>query len=256
MPKRPIDKEREALLRAQELAYDAWGERSPARRAALARAALELSPLCADAHVILAQTAKPDSDDAIDHWRRGVEAGAAAIGAQDFASFAGEFWGFIETRPYMRARLGLAVALWRRGRRTEAVGHMRDMLALNPNDNQGIRYVLAHALLERGDDSGIAALLSEYPDEVSTHWSWTKALAAFRRVGDGEASRTALAEARGENRHVAGMLIADKRPQRPRAMAFEPGGRSEAIDYVADAWAAWRGTPGAVDWLAAAVKGS
>lgn len=46
-------------------------------------------------------------------------------------------------------RSGLAAALWRLGRHQEAIGHYQAMLKLNPNDNQGIRYVLAGYLLAR-----------------------------------------------------------------------------------------------------------
>ena len=59
-------------------------------------------------------------------------AGAAAIGADRFASLRGEFWGHLETRPYMRARLGLAQALRDLGRDDEAVAHYRALLELNP----------------------------------------------------------------------------------------------------------------------------
>jgi hypothetical protein len=50
----------------------------------------------------------------LDLWRRGVEAGQAALG-DAFDDFVGEFWIHLKTRPYMRARFGLAVALWDRG---------------------------------------------------------------------------------------------------------------------------------------------
>ena len=40
----------------------------------------------------------------------------------------------------------------------EAIGHYGDMLRLNPNDNQGIRYVLARCLMKRGDTKALKAL--------------------------------------------------------------------------------------------------
>ncbi len=44
-----------ALQKAQQIMYDAWDERSPARRLALAKKALQTSPNCADAYVLLAE---------------------------------------------------------------------------------------------------------------------------------------------------------------------------------------------------------
>src|SRR5947209_27138 len=82
------------------------------------------------------------------------------------------------------APLGLAHALWTAGRREEAVGHLQDMLRLNPNDNQGVRYTLAGFLLFLDRDDDLARLLRQYPDEASAAWAYTKALLAFRQQGD------------------------------------------------------------------------
>jgi hypothetical protein len=54
MAKFPARKDLDNLDRAQELVYDAWDAASSAKREALARAALDISPLCADAYLILA----------------------------------------------------------------------------------------------------------------------------------------------------------------------------------------------------------
>ena len=97
----------EALDRAQDMVYEAWEARTPKRRADLARKALAISPLCADAYAMLAEQAGGETDEGLVLWRRGVEAGRQALGT-DFEELEGEFWGFIETRPYMRARFGLA----------------------------------------------------------------------------------------------------------------------------------------------------
>ena len=89
-------------------------------------------------------------------YEKGVAAGERAVGAEAFRRDEGHFWLVLETRPYMRARLGLAHVLWTLGRREEAVGHLQDLLRLNPGDNQGVRYTLAGFLLflDRDDDTG------------------------------------------------------------------------------------------------------
>jgi hypothetical protein len=53
----------------------------------------------------------------------------------------------------MRARAGLAGTLLQLGNVDGALAHYRDMLKLNSNDNQGIRYVLAGCLLRQDNDS-------------------------------------------------------------------------------------------------------
>jgi hypothetical protein len=90
-----------------------------------ARQALAISEDCADAWVLLAEEAStPDA--AVERYERAVLAGAAAIGADEFASLRGQFWGHLETRPYMRLGSG-----WRRHsetwgvttRRSHIIGH-------------------------------------------------------------------------------------------------------------------------------------
>jgi tetratricopeptide (TPR) repeat protein len=160
MARKSVDRAQAALEQAQDLIYDAWEAKTAKARLAIARKALALSPLCADAHVLLAEHAKSGSDEQLELWRRGVESGELALG-DEFEALAGQFWGFLETRPYMRARFGLARALWIRGANDEAIDHLRDMLRLNPNDNQGIRYVLAAYLVEAERDDDLGVLLQE-----------------------------------------------------------------------------------------------
>ena len=72
----------------------------------LARQALELWPDCADAYVLLAENAG-SRPQALDLYQKRVKAGARALVPATFARDVGHFWGLLETRPYLRARLGL-----------------------------------------------------------------------------------------------------------------------------------------------------
>jgi len=239
----------EALDRAQEVIYDAWDAATPKRRLELAAKALAISPLCADALVLFAEHAAPGSAEQLDWYRRGAAAGEAALGETVLAEDAGHFWGLLETRPYMRARLGLARLLWMRGARDEALAHFRDMLRLNPNDNQGVRYVLAAALVETDGDSELAGLLKDYDEEASAAWDYAKALAAFRRAGDDATSRRLLNEAIAGNPHVPAYLLQlRKMPKVPPAF-MSPGEEDEAICFMIEFGAGWARTPGAIDWL-------
>jgi hypothetical protein len=65
---------------------------------ALARAALDISPLCADAYVLLAEEEAGSQQDALAWFRQGVEAGDRALG-DEFEGLSGHFWGFLQTRP-------------------------------------------------------------------------------------------------------------------------------------------------------------
>ena len=240
---------RDLLGEAQEVVYQAWETPNPKRRAALAHKALTISPDCADAYVILAE-ATASLDKALELYRKGIEAGERAIGKETFKHDAGHFWGILETRPYMRARAGLARCLWESGKRAAALEQYRDLLRLNPNDNQGLRYVLVARLLELGRDDEVAKLLEAYPDDVAATWPWTRALLAFREQGDGPDSREKLDAALESNTHVPTFLLGKKKlpPVLPDMVGF--GDESEAICYAADNLEAWQATAGALAWLA------
>ncbi|NJM35471.1 MAG: tetratricopeptide repeat protein [Rhodomicrobium sp.] len=243
----------EALGRAQTLFYDVCDARTAKKRIAIAKKALSISPLCADAYVLLAEHEKRGSDEALDLWRRGVEAGKTALG-DDFEDFQGEFWGFLETRPYMRARFGLAWALWERGEHDEAISHLQSMLVLNPNDNQGVRYVLADWLIETERDDELAVLLNEYREDIMADWAWTTALAAYRREGDSKNSRKLLKDALTSNEHISAYLLGEKALPKSLPPFISLGGVDEAVHYVNGSSDGWHKTPGAIDWLRAQIQ--
>ena len=148
--------------RAQEVMYEAWDQTNPRARVALAHKALTISPLCADAYVLLAEEEAKSVEEALEYYRKGVEAGVQVLGPKVFKEYVGHFWGFLETRPYMRARAGLAATLNALGEVDAAISNYRDMLRLNPNDNQGIRYELASCLMKSGDTEALKKLLKQY----------------------------------------------------------------------------------------------
>jgi tetratricopeptide (TPR) repeat protein len=237
------------LEEAQDLMYEAW-DATGTDRAQLARKALEISPDCADAYVLLAEEKARTVEEARDFFAQGVAAGERALGADVLKEDAGHFWGLLETRPYMRAREGLAHCLWELGERQKAIAHYKEMLRLNPNDNQGMRYVLLDCLLAARRDEEAGALLADYEDDGSAAWEYNRTLWTFRRQGDGTESRRCLKEALRQNRHVPAYLLGRERlPDRlPDFVGF--GDESEAVSYVAGALDNWRATDGALSWLA------
>jgi tetratricopeptide (TPR) repeat protein len=237
-----------ATAKAQDVMYEAWERTTSRSRMALARKALGISPLCADAYVLLAEEAG-SIQEARDYYAKGVEAGELALGPEGFKQYAGHFWGFLETRPYMRARAGLASTLMQLGDVDGALAHYREMLKLNPNDNQGIRYVLAGCLLRQDNDSALRELLAAHEDG-SAFWLYTRALVAFRENGDGDEHAAALVrDAWSANEHVPAILAGTKSPVISDDSYVTMGGPDEATYYVTECGAAWHRTSGAVAWL-------
>jgi len=236
---------------AQDIIYDAWEVRDARKRVALAKRALATSPDCADAYVLLAEA---NQNKALELYRKGVEAGERALGKETFELEVGNFWGILETSPYMRARAGLAQSLWDCGQQNEAIAHWRDMLSLNPDDNQGIRYILAARLLEIGRDRELNKLLNDYHNDGGAHVIWCKAPLAFRTSGDTDKSRRALRMALESNAYVPTYLLGHKRIPRqlPDYVGF--GDEAEAVCLVAENLNSWKTTAGALAWLAARIE--
>ncbi|MEX2648923.1 MAG: hypothetical protein WD673_07920 [Alphaproteobacteria bacterium] len=241
------DEDDDDLDAAQQIIYDAWDMRDRRDRVALAKEALAVSPLCADAYVLLAENATT-AEQAMALYRQGLAAGEQALGAAAFEDDVGHFWGLLETRPYMRARHGLALVSWRMGERDEAVLHYQDMLRLNPGDNQGIRYLLLDALLELGRDGDAGKLIKRYKDDGAAAWAWSGALLSFRTDGDGAPSRRALARAVKANAHVPTYLLGKKKLPRTLPAFIGLGDKNEAVAYVHGAAAAWARAAGALAW--------
>jgi tetratricopeptide (TPR) repeat protein len=247
-------KGRSALDEAQEIMYDAWEATSRKRAVELARKALTVSADCADAYVFLAGVTAKTPQEVIDLYRQGVEAGERALGKKAFKEDVGHFWGLLETRPYMRARAGLAQSLWEAGQREDAVDHYWDLLRLNPNDNQGVRDMLMPCLIELNRDKDAEKLYKQYEDDHMAVWTYSRALLDFRKHRESPTADKSLEAAIERNKHVPLYLLGRKKVPRSLPGHYGMGDDNEAVLYASANHAAWRSTPGALEWLAAKVK--
>jgi tetratricopeptide (TPR) repeat protein len=236
------------LEQAQEIMYEAW-EASGQRRVQLAREALSISEDCADAYVLLAEESVNSLTKAKELYEAGVKAGERALGADALDEYVGHFWGVLETRPYMRARAGLAACLWQLGQRQEAIEHYQEMLRLNPGDNQGIRYILLPCLMAAGLETETEQLLAAYPDDAMAMWRYTRALFLFHKEGASQRATRQLREALEYNPHVPDYLLGHKRLPRQLPPYIGFGDESEAVSYAAEVRYLWKQEPGALDWL-------
>ncbi len=214
------------------------------RRLLLAREALAEVPSHIAASILVAESTHA-IDRRIELFRNAKQAAAAALGS-DLDEFAGEFWGFHETRPYMRACEGLAFALADAGQVNDAVEQYREMLQLNPNDNQGVRYQIVPLLLEQERDAEAIDILEQYAEE-SALWLYMKALVEFRRGGKCEKARNAIRTAFNGNDHVLKLLQSDEPPRMPESYAL--GSPEEAAICLQELQDVWEETKGFLEWM-------
>ncbi len=237
--------------RAQALIYDAWEMVHAQDRIDLAKQALALWPDCADAWVILADDAAMSLPQALDYYQQAQSAGERALGVAALDDDLGHFWGILETRPYMRARAGLAGVLKAMGRIDEAADHWRDLLRLNPTDNQGNRYDLLQLLLQYGRDDEAADLLDIYAGDAMAEWCYAHALLTYRQQDASDKADESLAIALERNTFVPAYLLGRRRIPKLMPEMISIGSKDEAIAYAVDYKAIWAQTPGALDWLRA-----
>jgi len=233
---------------AQNVMYEAWDAQGSVR-VALARRALEISADCADAYVLLAEETAHTAEEARELYAQGVAAGERALGETTFRKQVGHFWEVLETRPYVRARAGLAHCLWELGQREAALDHWVDMLRLNPGDGLGVRYRLITGLLQLGRDREAGKLLRVYQGDAGANWLYSWALWAFRTEGDSRRSRRRLTEAMVHNPYVPAYLRGLRRLPRCSPETVGPGDKDEAVGYAAAAKVIWQETPDALAWL-------
>jgi tetratricopeptide (TPR) repeat protein len=245
----PADPEEAGRRRAAEL-LDAAAGAVGRRRVQLARQALKLDRDAADAWCLMAGH-HGDPAWRVGLYAKGVEAGRRALGGR-FDEFVGHFWGVMETRPFMRAMVGLAVAKRETGEEEAALELLREMLRLNPEDNQGARDLVPACLFALGRDAEVLEHLARWGDGQAIS-AYARALGLFRVEGDSAGARAARAEAVAGNRHVPGFLARGAPPDADWGFGWTPGEPSEAAYAEAELGEAWRATPGALRWLAAAV---
>jgi tetratricopeptide (TPR) repeat protein len=125
--------------RGMDHLWDGW----PLAAEAYYREALRLDPGHADAwvHVGNRRFEEERVAEALPLYERG-QAAAEERTIGDPARYPAPFWLDVDSRPFMRALHGRGLCLWRLGRTDEARQVFARMLELNPNDNQGVRFLL------------------------------------------------------------------------------------------------------------------
>jgi tetratricopeptide (TPR) repeat protein len=235
---------------AQQLVYDAWEAATEEREYELMCEALEINPGNADALLYMLDGAGLGAEEEIQALRNIVAAAEKGLGPKVFKQYAGGFWGFIETRPYMRARQRLALCLRAAGRLEEAIAEFVAMLKLNPHDNQGVRYSLLPWWLGLGRLEEARKLMTDYPGEFDFNamFAWGCVLERFLSA-DLPGAEAALAAARKQNPHMQAYVKGHRKLPRHLPDSYSPGSNEEALCFAEGLRAAWEKHPAALKWL-------
>lgn len=130
------------------------------------------------------------------------------------------------------------------------------LLALNLEDNHGLRYWLSGAYLKTGDADACLGLVEAYSDDASPELRFNFALALYR-LGRAQSATQALRSAHRASPRVTRFLV-QNRIARPtlseHGVSLDGDDRGWLYrEYMRSTWAA---TPGALDWAAKIARSS
>lgn len=157
-------------------------------------------------------------------------------------------WGFLENRPYLRALHGAAFCYLQLRQRKKAVPFLEKILQYNPDDNQGVRYMLGSEYLRTGETKkALEIFKTEAEHYPPYHYergllhlmdsNWVEAATSLRRGGVA-------------NGYIAEMLLGNPAP-RPRPI-WHSDNFAEADyagEYVSRHGDLWERNPFAIKFL-------
>jgi tetratricopeptide (TPR) repeat protein len=234
---------------ARALVVQAFLSSDNNERIAAATEALALWPKCAEAYIVLAQ-AEDDFNARINLLEKAIGIACAQFDCARFENPEGFFWQKLTTRPYMRCRAALALALWEHGQKQTAIEHVKTLLKLNPHDNQGMRFLLLSWLLDfDAADSSIDEYFKKYEHEHSAFGRYAFVLWNFIRLGNEKRSLKALRKALEANKFVPAFLCGLAAAPNFTVKRVVRGSVPEAVAYYCVGSNAWQRAEGAIAWL-------
>ncbi|MCY4633168.1 MAG: hypothetical protein OXG04_01445 [Acidobacteria bacterium] len=185
------------------------------------------------------------TDDAKTAYARAFDIGAALLSRGFEGTIA---WSVLENRPFLRAAHGVVLTRLATGERAEAITLMEKMLAWNPNDNQGVRFMLGSEYLRHGKRTAARRILTAHAAEYPPY-RYELGLLRIQKKEWTEAA-TSLRLGFIENPYIAEALCGSIEPM-PLSIwhgsnYHEPG---IALDYDDQFGPLWEDTPDALPFL-------
>jgi hypothetical protein len=234
--------------KAQDLVIEAY-ELSPAKAKKNIDKALALNPNCIEAYVFLAEN-QETPDKAVTMFDKGIAIGRKLFGGDFLEKNRGHFWGIHETRPFMQCLYQKAFFCLMMKKTDEGINILKEMIELNPNDNQGARYLLFSALAgsPTPDVEYFKSLDKLYADDDSTQVLYPRALFAYKTEGNSAGARKKVIKAYKANPFVIDILL-DEDFQPAMSGGYTPGSEEEAEDYLLYGFLTWFSNMDALEWM-------
>lgn len=189
-------------------------------------------------------------------WETAVEIGQSAFPKSFKRGRHRLPWGILDNRPFLRALHSWGLQLLKEEKVLQALDIFKDMLSMNPNDNQGIRALAIDCYFRLRQPDRVLAICKRYPQDTMEEVLYGRPLALFQLHQEREA-RTALQKAVEIIPLVAKELL--KKTHRPpkdlNPRYVTHGGRDQAYYYWRRNGQHWENTDGVLRFLASVIEG-
>lgn len=229
--------------KAEDKVYQAY-ESSKTKGIKLAEEALALDKDCILAYQYLGEQQR-NLNKAKDYYLKGIEIGKKKFGGKYEDENKGHFWMIFETRPYMTCLFNLSECEYISGNIGESIMLIEYILDLNPNDNQGVRYILSSHLLQANEYTKYAKHSKANKDDGGIFFKFNNALFEFINSGNSLKSINLLKEAIEHNDYVIDKL---NKKSKMKANGYSMGSKEEANYYCEYNSENWQRTEGAIEW--------
>lgn len=164
-------------------------------------------------------------------------------------------WGIIENRPFLRMYEALGSRYLDLGDHKSAIKIFEDIIAMNPDDNQGIREILVNCYFQQGDLDFVSKLCRKYNHDTTPAIMYGKVLVLFK-LGKLKEAERACSDAIEYGGNIARELVKNKHKfvdsEDPGYVVV--GSTHEAYLYWKDFGRYWAETPGAIAFVRECLK--
>lgn len=229
------------LEKAQQLCWDAMESSGNEDATKLAVEATKLTTFCADAFLILADNICYNHAERLILLRWATRVGELCC-REHIAEDTGHLHGFLDARPYMRARTQLAWTLRELGCYEEAVAHYEELLRVERNDHIALGMLITGYIeLRRFDDA--RKLIEEREESGGTHLRYGEMVRCYLIGEKGPTLRDAMKRALWANQHVPTLLDNPKTEIARSPFGVSSGGADEAAEYIEVSHRLWDAYP-------------
>lgn len=116
------------------------------------------------------------------------------------------WWGASHTRPFMRAKYLLAKTYEIGGYIDDAIDGYKEIIQMNPSDNQGARTDLMKLLYSIRDTKEIISLTQKFPDEPDPYFAFSAVYASFMKHGKSAKTEKKIIHSIQANYYIASAI--------------------------------------------------